>query len=256
MSAIRSLKHSMARSTDAVLHLIQHSLMIVGLALVFSFLYITTNSRGAHKSADADPSYTLTQDSPILASPTLASSTLFAAAPESVSVEPAAFILTPRMQGALDYVKRRYRVSPDAVTPVFEVAQRIGLERRIDPLLIVAIIGIESGFNPFAESPMGAQGLMQIIPRFHQDKLPEGTGEQALLDPAINIRVGVGVLEEAIRRRGSLISGLQYYAGSSDPEGFYANKVLAEKERLEQASRRNAVPAPAPALTLALAPNA
>jgi soluble lytic murein transglycosylase-like protein len=160
------------------------------------------------------------------------------------------------MQGALDYVKRRYRVSPDAVTPVFEVAQRIGLERRIDPLLIVAIIGIESGFNPFAESPMGAQGLMQIIPRFHQDKLPEGTGEQALLDPAINIRVGVGVLEEAIRRRGSLIGGLQYYAGSSDPEGFYANKVLAEKERLEQASRRNAVPAPAPALTLALAPNA
>jgi hypothetical protein len=256
MFAIRSLKQSMARNTDAVLHLMQHSLMIVGLALVFSFLYITTNVRGAHKSASADASDTLTQDSPTLDSPTLASPSLFTAAPESVSVEPAAFVLTPRMQGALDYVKRRYRVSPDAVTPVFEVAQRIGLERRIDPLLIVAIIGIESGFNPFAESPMGAQGLMQIIPRFHQDKLPEGTGDQALLDPAINIRVGVGVLEEAIRRRGSLIGGLQYYAGSSDPEGFYATKVLAEKERLEQASRRNAAPAPAPALTLALAPNA
>ena len=166
MSAIRSLKHSMARNTDAVLHLMQHSLMIVGLALVFSFLYVTTNSHGAHKAASADSSDTLTQDSSTLDSPTLASPSLFTAAPESVSVEPEAFVLTPRMQGALDYVKRRYRVSPDAVTPVFEVAQRIGLERRIDPLLIVAIIGIESGFNPFAESPMGAQGLMQIIPRY------------------------------------------------------------------------------------------
>lgn len=251
MSAIRSLKHSMARSTDAVLHLIQHSLMIVGLVLVFSFLYVTTKSQGMGKSADTDPAYSLTQD----AAP------FYSTAPATIALEPekpAGFALTPGMQGALNYVTRRYRVSEDALMPVFEVAQRVGLERRIDPLLIVAIIGIESGFNPFAESPMGAQGLMQVIPRFHQDKLPEGAGEQALLDPAINVRVGVGVLEEAIRRRGSLIGGLQYYAGSSDPESYYANKVLAEKGRLEQAARRNAPPAPtpAPALALALAPNA
>ena len=116
----------------------------------------------------------------------------------------------------------------------------IGKERRIDPLLIVAIIGIESGFNPFAESAMGARGLMQIIPRFHRDKVPEGAGDGSLLDPLINIRVGVYVLEVAIRRRCGLVAGLQYYAGSSEPAGNYANKVLAEKERLEQAARRNA----------------
>ena len=115
----------------------------------------------------------------------------------------------------------------------------IGKERRIDPLLILAIIGIESGFNPFAESALGARGLMQVIPRFHMDKVPAGLGSRHLFDPAVNIRVGVGVLEEAIRRRGGLVPGLQQYAGSSDTEGGYANKVLAEKARMEKAVRRN-----------------
>lgn len=85
---------------------------------------------------------------------------------------------------------------------------------------------------------MGAKGLMQVIPRFHTDKLPAGASERSLLDPVINIQVGVKVLEEAIRRQGGLVAGLQQYAGSSDPEGAYAAKVLAEKERLEQAARR------------------
>jgi soluble lytic murein transglycosylase-like protein len=143
----------------------------------------------------------------------------------------------PHLVGALEYVKRRYRVSPEAVLPIFEVAELIGQERRIDPLLILAIIGVESGFNPFAESPMGARGLMQVIPRFHMDKVPEGMGVHHLFDPAVNIHVGVRVLEEAIRRRGGLIAGLQYYAGSSDSAGRYANRVLAEKARLEQAAR-------------------
>ena len=152
-----------------------------------------------------------------------------------------AAVLSPRMQGALDYVKRRYKVAPDALVPVFEIAQLIGKEMRIDPLLIVAMIGIESGFTPFAESTFGARGLMQVIPRFHRDKVPQGAGDSSLLDPLVNIRVGVLVLEEAIRRSGgSLIAGLQQYAGSSDTQGSYANKVLAEKERMEQAARRNA----------------
>ena len=71
--------------------------------------------------------------------------------------EPAFVVLSPRMQSAVDYVTRRYRVSEGALVPVFELAQSAGRERRIDPLLIVAVIGIESGFNPFAESPLGAR---------------------------------------------------------------------------------------------------
>ena len=234
MSATISLKHSMARSTDAVLHLIQHGLLIIGFMIVLGLINAFPKNLGTNESPDSDvANYSDTSshsDAPDYSAPV--------PAPE---VPPTA-ALSPRMQGALDYVTRRYRVAPEALVPVFEVAQLVGKERHIDPLLIVAIIGIESGFNPFAESNFGAQGLMQIIPRFHLDKLPEGTGDSPLLDPAINVRVGVGVLEEAIQRRGGLVAGLQYYAGSSDLEGNYASKVLAEKARLEQASRRSIVP--------------
>ncbi|MBS1230722.1 MAG: Lytic transglycosylase catalytic [Proteobacteria bacterium] len=234
MSATITLKHTMARSRGAASDLVHYSLMIAAVLIVLGIIHVFVSSA---RSVDV-PEYAL----PGL--PNLADLTDLAIASETLEAVPTAesvpAVLSSRMQGALDYVTRRYRVSPEALVPVFEVAQLIGQERRIDPLLIVAIIGIESGFNPFAESAMGARGLMQIIPRFHRDKVPEGAGDGSLLDPVVNIRVGVYVLEEAIRRRGGLVAGLQYYAGSSEPAGSYASKVLAEKERLEQAARRNA----------------
>jgi soluble lytic murein transglycosylase-like protein len=223
MSATITLKPTMARSNGAALNFIKLCLMVAGLFVALAIASLFANSRQSGEVLK-----TSVPDLPVVIEP----------AAQPVAAEPAPVVLSPRMQGALDYVKRRYRVSPEALVPVFEVAQLIGKETRIDPLLIVAIIGIESGFNPFAESAMGARGLMQIIPRLHRDKVPDGGGDGSLLDPLINIRVGVQVLEEAIRRRGGLVAGLQYYAGSSEPEGSYAIKVLAEKERLEQAARR------------------
>lgn len=224
MSATITLKQTMARSSDVVLKLVQYSLMIAGLFLVLGFF--GNFSKGTQPAGLLKTAFS--QTSPTDETPVAAAET-----------ETTASVLSPGMQGALDYVTRRYRVSQEALEPVFEVAQMIGKERHIDPLLIVAMIGIESGFNPFAESPMGAQGLMQVIPRFHMDKVPDGSGDKPFLDPETNIRVGVHVLEEAIHRRGGLVAGLQSYAGSSDPEGGYASKVLAEQERLKNAVRRS-----------------
>jgi hypothetical protein len=148
-------------------------------------------------------------------------------------------VLTPRLVAALDYIARRYRVSADALRPIFQAAQLIGRETNLDPLLIVAIIGIESSFNPFSESAMGALGLMQVMPNYHQDKLPAGAGKVHFLDPLINVRVGTHVLQESITRNGGLIAGLQQFAGAVDDETqSYATKVLAEKQRLEQAGQR------------------
>lgn len=137
-----------------------------------------------------------------------------------------------------EYLSRRYRVSAAAIEPLVFAAVDAGERARLDPLLILAVMAIESGFNPIAESPMGAQGLMQVIPRFHQDKL-EKLSADSLLDPVVNIQVGALVLKESIRRAGSLEDGLQQYAGAvSDDEGLYAAKVLAEKQRIEVAARR------------------
>jgi hypothetical protein len=151
--------------------------------------------------------------------------------------------LTVTMAAVLDAVAQRYRVSPQALQPIFLAAQQAAND--IDPLLISAIIGIESGFNPMAQSVMGAQGLMQVIPRFHRDKLPPDAAAGGLLDPVSNVRVGTQVLKEAIRRQGGLIEGLQHYAGASDDlDRGYASRVIAEKQRLELAARNRRGQAP------------
>lgn len=264
MSATISLKKPMARSSNVALDLVQ--LVLVIAAFLFfvgmAHLYLKGQPAADAPEQQEQSAYTVaTTALPVAA--TFVTETLVqpvnqvpaasieptepVAQTQSASAPPpAAPALTPQMKNALGYVQRRYKVSPEALIPVFEVAQLIGTERRIDPLLILSIIAIESRFNPFAESSMGAKGLMQVIPRFHTDKLPAGASERSLLDPVVNIQVGVKVLEEAIRRQGGLVAGLQQYAGSSDPEGAYATKVLAEKERLEQAARRKTAVAIAP----------
>lgn len=145
---------------------------------------------------------------------------------------------TAATRATVDYLSRKYRVSASAIEPIVLAALAAGERADLDPMLIVAVMAIESGFNPIAESPMGAQGLMQVIPRFHQDKLDAVSGS-SLLDPIANIHVGALVLKEYIRLTGSLEAGLQQYAGAaSDSEALYAAKVLAERQRIESAVRR------------------
>jgi hypothetical protein len=159
--------------------------------------------------------------------------------PAESSIEAATSMLSPRMRGALDYVARRYKVSTEAVQPIFATAQAVGRELRLDPLLIIAVIGVESGFNPFSQSVVGAQGLMQVVPRFHLDKLPEEAAPAAFFDPVTNVQVGARVLKESIRRNGGLEEGLQQFGGAiGDPDRRYSSKVLAERQRLEQAVQR------------------
>lgn len=140
-----------------------------------------------------------------------------------------------------EYIAKRYRVAQDAVVGFVSAAYRAGGDFKVDPLLILAVMAIESRYNPVAESPLGAKGLMQVIPKFHQEKLVEHGGETALLDPEINIQVGARILREYLRRFGETGTALQMYAGADEEAGAqYAGKVLAERTRLQQTVARAA----------------
>ncbi|MCC6210177.1 MAG: transglycosylase SLT domain-containing protein [Burkholderiales bacterium] len=162
------------------------------------------------------------------------------------TIQPGALGAQERDQRAIaEFLARRYRVAQDAVAGFVATAYRVGGEWKVDPLLLLAVMAVESRYNPVAESNLGAKGLMQVIPKFHADKLAGHGGEGALLDPEVNIQVGAQILREYLRRFGETETALQMYAGAFDePNSAYAFKVLAERARLQQAlkqARRTAV---------------
>ena len=143
----------------------------------------------------------------------------------------------PREQAAVAYwLSKKYRVAPEPLAALVTEAYEIGVRTKLDPTLILAVMAVESSFNPFAQSPVGAQGLMQVITRVHTDKYEGFGGHLAAFDPVANLRVGVKVLQECIARAGSLEGGLRYYVGAANlpDDGGYAAKVLAEHFRLRQ----------------------
>jgi hypothetical protein len=114
---------------------------------------------------------------------------------------------------------------------------------------------VESSFNPFAQSPVGAQGLMQVMTGIHSDKYENFGGKLAAFDPVTNLRVGAKVLQECIQRAGSTQAGLKHYVGAAllAEDGGYADKVLAEHGRLQAVAAGKGVPlvTPQPLRTVA-----
>ena len=134
-----------------------------------------------------------------------------------------------------EFLARRYKVSPAVTLEFVQIAHAEGKRVGLDPLLVMAVIAVESSYNPIAESEVGAKGLMQIIPKYHGDKLAEFGGEKAVFNPESNIRVGTRILREYLARTGNLSIALQMYAGAlEDSNDTYTNKVLAEKQRLQR----------------------
>ena len=156
-----------------------------------------------------------------------------------------------RQQAALAYwIARRYNVAPEPISRLVQEAWSVGSHMGVEPTLVLAVMAVESSFNPFAQSHVGAQGLMQVMTRVHHDKYEIFGGMNAAFDPVTNLRVGVQVLKDCIRRAGSLEGGLKYYVGAANQndDGGYSAKVLAEQAYLRQvvAGRKLAVNVPLP----------
>lgn len=162
-----------------------------------------------------------------------------------------------RPQAAVAYwLSNKYKVAPEPLSALVAAAYDTGKRIQLEPTLILAVMAVESGFNPFAQSAVGAQGLMQVMTRVHSEKYENFGGNLAAFDPLSNLRVGAQILKECIARAGSVEDGLKSYVGAAllDSDGGYSSKVMAEFNRLQQVAKGSSVAPSGPVLVPAVAP--
>lgn len=160
-----------------------------------------------------------------------------------------AFDVNPQeRQWLVDWISKRYPVNVQATELFVSAAYLAAYEIGLDPHLILAVMAVESSFNPEAESPVGAQGLMQVMPHVHSKRFEPHGGIEAAKDPVTNIRVGSAILKEYVARSGSVERGLKSYVGAAahSHDFGYGARVLAEYRRLKQVSQGKKVPAAIP----------
>ena len=133
-----------------------------------------------------------------------------------------------------DFFEKKYSLDRSKIEEYVSNTVLIAKEVNIDPVLLLAVISVESNFNPNTKSYAGAEGLMQVMTSVHREKYDLYGGTQQAVKPEVNIRVGAYILKYLIATAGSLRNGLKYYVGAANAEddGGYADKVLAERNRL------------------------
>jgi len=149
-----------------------------------------------------------------------------------------------QQQYVTNWLSKRYHVAGDAANMLVSASYLAARDTKLDPLLILAVMCIESGLNPFAESSVGAQGLMQVMSKIHRARFEQLGGVKAVLNPVANIRVGAMILRDFVERGGSVEAGLKLYVGAAafDNDAGYGAKVMAEYHRLQQVAAGKNVP--------------
>jgi Transglycosylase SLT domain len=142
------------------------------------------------------------------------------------------------------FIASRYHVEINDAKIYVDFAYKAAKSQRVDPLLVLAVMSIESSFDPDAQSHAGAQGLMQVLTRVHKEKFAPFGGTAAAYDPESNIKVGVQILKEYLVRNGNEAMALKSYVGAAlmDNDGGYGYKVLSQKARIVAASLGQPVP--------------
>lgn len=128
------------------------------------------------------------------------------------------------------HLAQKYRLSDTYVRNIVELAWRESQRHEhVSVELILAVVQKESSFKARAVSSVGAQGLMQVLARYHPEKLRAG---ESLYDPRVNIRVGSAILQEYLSAHNAdMRRALAKYSGGARG---YARAILSEVEALKE----------------------
>lgn len=152
--------------------------------------------------------------------------------------------LPTQQKRVAEWLSRRYRIAPDPMAHMVAAAYDTAGKLKLDPLLVLSVAAIESSFNPFVQSGVGAQGLMQVMSDKHEDKFDRFGGTNAAFDPVTSIKVGAVILKEYVSRAGNVEGGLKLYVGAAnmDNDGGYGQRVLSERMKLTDVAAGKRVP--------------
>ena len=256
LQRLRAARESTTRSVNVIirdvgnglLEVSHNSLALLGLAVVVALVF----AAGRPELRQQSESWALGWLQERHESRNAASDDLTVAAAEPAAVNRATALhpheLTKQQAALAKWISRRYNVALEPVGRLVQEAWAIGHSVGLDPTLILAIAAIESRFNPFAQSAVGAQGLMQVMTRVHVDKYEPFGGSHAAFDPISNLKVGVQVLRECIARAGGIEAGLRWYVGAANlaDDGGYLSKVLSDQGHMKRVASGSPVPANAP----------
>jgi len=153
--------------------------------------------------------------------------------------------LLPEQARVTRWLSRKYKIAPQPLGSLVAEAWQVGQWSQLPPTLILAVMAVESGFNPFAKGTQGAMGLMQIEPSAHEDTLSQFGGKLAAFDPLTNLRLGARQLQASIQQGGSIEEGLRQYgllSGQAN-DSAYVERVMSEHKQLERIAQTEATTA-------------
>ncbi|WNC93035.1 lytic transglycosylase domain-containing protein [Paraburkholderia sp. FT54] len=139
----------------------------------------------------------------------------------------------PTLSDITAVLRAQFRVAP---TESLKIARAVLIEadrHAVSPVLLLAVMAVESGFDRHAVSVAGARGLMQILPAAHPQLIATATD---LSDPAINVRIGSTILRRYLDESGGdLDTALLRYSGGGRG---YARRVALSMQRFDASLRR------------------
>ena len=154
-----------------------------------------------------------------------------------VQYTPMAKIEEQKIHGAaMKIVSINSKLDEEEAQTIVESSVKWGKKFGIEPSLILGLMLAESTFDKHAISNVGAFGLMQVLPRWHTEKIKvarDTLGQPDPFDIDTNVFLGTWVLKDCMKKYSSVDNGLKCYNGSVGMDTNYHIKVISGKKKFD-----------------------